>query len=128
MSTLQSRPFHFLPEAELPVGFKYPTAYLEFVEREPDAVIGPINEDWCFIDHTQIDNFRQYVKRVSRRPLVPFMRRNGDDGVACFLAEEPTGEPSVWIACVFQDVGVWPTSMSFTEWLKSIPPRDEGDE
>ena len=128
MSASLSKPFHFLPESDLPDGFKYPSSYIEFVRQEPDAIVGPVNEDWCFIDSTQIENFRKYVRKVSRRPLVPFMRRNGDDGVACFLAESPHIEPNVWIAYVFQDVGVWPTSKTFSEWVSSIPPRDEDDD
>jgi len=129
MTVQQSRPSHFLAATELPAGFVYPKAYVDFVSKKPFAVIGPINEDWCFIEQDSIENFRRYVKRAAPNlPLVPFMRRNGDDGVACLLSQGIDAEPTVYIANVFQDIGAWGTSQSFAAWLLESPPRDADDE
>jgi hypothetical protein len=127
MTSYRSDPVHFLPADKLPKGFEYPASYRAFVAANPDCVLGPVNEDWCFIDSRMIEDFIQYIRNAAPGiPLVPFMRRNGDDGVVCFFANPPE-EPKVWGVNCFQDVGYVAGTRTFSEWLASIPVCDEDD-
>lgn len=127
MINRQVQPVYHLPEDKLPHGFRYPAAYEALVASKPWC-IGAVNEDWCFIDREEVDAFLEYARQLSPgRPLVPFMRRNGEDGVACFDGLSTDGDPKVYVFTYCVDVGVGGGSLSFEKWLALIPPPDPED-
>jgi hypothetical protein len=128
MTSRRAQPMYFMPAAKLPHGFKYPEAYRLFVADRPICV-GPTNEDWCFIDEVDVDAFFAYARRiVPHLPLVPFMRRNGEDGVACFDGTCGDGNPKVYEFNYCVAIGFRGGQLTFTEWLALIPPKEEDDE
>lgn len=120
---------YFVDPRLLPRGFKYPASYVVFARSSPPILIGPVNEDWCVLDATEIEQYFHYVREAfPSQNLVPFMRRNGDDGVACFDWSVPSDDPQVVYCQVFQNLGCWPENATFSEWLVRIPPRDPEDD
>jgi hypothetical protein len=121
-------PLYFLPVHLLPEGFQYPESYRAFAATGKWCV-GPTNDDWCVIDEDDAIAFLDYARRlVPSRRLVPFMRRNGEDGVACFDGEASDEEPKIWGFNYSVDVGYVSGTRTFTEWLAQIPPEDEDEE
>ncbi|HEY8356715.1 MAG TPA: hypothetical protein VIL30_04560 [Ramlibacter sp.] len=128
MNTHRSDPIYFLAPEELPPGFQYPESYRALAATNAYC-IGPVNEDWCFIDRQEMGNFRDYARKLSPgRPLIPFMRRNGEDGVACFDGSCTNGNPTVYQFNYCVEVGCGGGVLSFDQWLALIPPEEEGDE
>ena len=128
MSFRQAKPIYFLPEDKLPQGFQYPNAYRKLVTSGPPYCIGATNEDWCFIDREEVSAFLDYARQLSaNRPLVPFMRRNGEDGVACFDGLCTDGNPRIYVFNYCVDVGCGGGKLAFEEWMALIPPPDEDD-
>lgn len=118
---------YFLPDELLPANFRYPASYVDF-SRQGTPLVGPVNEDWCVLHEDEVEAMLSYARKLSpQRKLVPFMRRNGEDGVACFDAAEPTDDPEVFVFNYCVDVGCEPTHRTFSEWLAQIPPRDDED-
>jgi len=121
------RPVYFLPEPLLPEGFRYPDSYCAFAAAGKPST-GPVNEDWCVLDEDEIEGFLNYARKiVPQRRLVPFMRRNGEDGVACFDGESKDTEPRVWGFTYCVDIGWASGNLTFSEWLAHIPPEDEDE-
>ena len=103
----------------LPPGFRYPATYLAFVADNPSGVGG---NDWCFLSQEKFQLYSDYVRKVTpTRTLVPFMRRNGDDGVACFDASRQTDDPTVFTGTIFAGPhDGWAISESFSTWLEDV--------
>lgn len=125
MHVRKAQPAYFLTEDKLPAGFQYPEAYRSLVASKPFC-IGATNEDWCFIDCVDVDVFLGYAHQISPdRPLVPFMRRNGDDGVACFDGLSTDGNPRIYQFNYCVNIGYGGGRLTFEEWLALFPPADE---
>lgn len=128
MATEKFDPLYFAPTSLLPKGFKYPSAFLAYVDSNPPSVIGPANEDFCGFLEGEIERYFEYLQSaLPGRRLVPFMRRNGDDGVVCFDADDHGDDPMVWYCNVFQGLGAWPLNVGFAGWLATIPPADRDE-
>ena len=120
-------PGYFAEARLLPNGFKYPASYLAFAASGRSHV-GPVNEDWLVLEESQIEKFFGYVKAASpEKALVPFMRVNGDDGVACFDADSLSEDPLVYVCNVFHNFGCWGSQKTFSEWLSEILADEERD-
>lgn len=119
------RPAYFLPQEMLPTGFRYPDSYKAFSEQRT-PLVGPVNEDWCVLSEGEVETMLNYARKLSpQRQLVPFMRRNGEDGVACFDGATPSDDPKVYVFNYSVDVGCGPTHKTFSEWLAEIPPNED---
>ena len=123
------RPAYFLANEQLPADFRYPESYKEF-SRKGTPMVGAVNEDWCVLDEdeVEVEAMLSYARKLSpQKRLIPFMRRNGEDGVACFDATAQTDDPKVFVFNFSVDVGCNPTNKTFGEWLAQIPPDEEDD-
>lgn len=70
---------HFVPPACLPVGFKYPASYREYVQRHPVMEgLGSWGYPCDLVESSATDS------EAFGRPLVEFAQAFGDDMVACF--------------------------------------------
>ena len=118
---------YFLPPELLPPGFAYPESYRRYVKSHP-VCVGAVNQDWCFLDEIEIERFVAYAKKIATRSVVPFMRRNGEDGVACFDGEPSGEEPRVYQFNYCESIGFGGGRFTFDEWLASIPVEEDGDE
>lgn len=128
MHIRKSRPIYFLPSSLLPEGFQYPESYRAFVATSPRCV-GELNEDWCILDEEDVAAFLDYARKIAPdRPLVPFMRRNGEDGVACFDGISRDGEPKIYVFNYCVNVGYGGGTLAFSEWLATIPTENGDDE
>jgi hypothetical protein len=128
MHIRKARHIYFLPPNLLPPGFQYPESYRTFVATSPSC-IGASNEDWCILDEEDVEPFLDYARKIAPdRPLVPFMRRNGEDGVACFDGASKGVEPTVYVFNYSVDVGYGGGNLLFADWLATIPPYDEDEE
>lgn len=127
MKTRRHRPVFFLPEHLLPEGFRYPESYRLFAATGK-WLVGPVNEDWVVLDAEDVGAFLDYARAVvPHRRLVPFMRRNGEDGVVCFDGESADDEPRIWAFNYCVDIGFQSSSLTFSEWLSRIPPEEAVD-
>lgn len=122
------RPAYFLPAEMLPTSFRYPDSYKTFSEQRTPQV-GPVNEDWCVLSEGEVDSMLAHARELSpHRQLVPFMRRNGEDGVACFDGATASNDPKVYVFNYSADVGCGPTHKTFSEWLAEIPASEDEED
>lgn len=109
------------PPAEmLPPGFKFPKAYLEYVNQNEIANLYP----WFFMCHIQrLGSYDKWVEILKEqypdRQLVPFAKWEETDDVACF---EPSGNPDlpgIHYIHTFTDPGYEERGYcaTFEEWL-----------
>lgn len=123
-----------LPKAEfLPVSFKYPKDYLEFINQHvmedlaPWRLLSDAEEEICFY----INNLRE---EYPDKQLIPFARfedsANGD--IACFDGDDPSGDPKVYfhVCCYQGELPPWDQRYSmndFSEWLEEAREESFND-
>jgi len=115
------------PASALPPGFRFPPAYLSYVEQAELPDLRP----WYFMcfDQEYYDGWIEILKeQFPARQLVPFAKWDLDDDVACF---EPSGNPDlpgIHIIHSFTDPG-WEERGSyatFEEWLEVAMEEAKG--
>lgn len=83
----------FLKENMLPVGFKYPEAYIEFVSKHFSDY-----DPWHFYYQARLEfAFNGLKSRYPSRTIVPFARRRDNDDIACFDAGVMSDNPKILI-------------------------------
>lgn len=110
---------YFYAPKQLPEGFRFPQAFLDFVAQEPIPDVMP----WwfvCTMEQTLADFWLAEIRRqYPSRALVPFAKYDTSDDVACFDARTPADDPVVHIVHTFASSG-WEDRgqfANFAAWL-----------
>jgi hypothetical protein len=128
MKTHRYDPVYFLSRELLPRGFEYPESYRKFAALGQPRV-GAINEDWIVLDRECIERFVAHVRDIAPAlPLVPFMRRNGEDGIACFGPSSSGLSDRIYVVRYSDRKGCGGGTLSFEDWLALIPRPDPEDD
>lgn len=104
----------FINSKILPKDFKYPSSYIDLVNKElPDI------DPWGCFDYMLEHRYKWINKRYPDRTLVPFTRRYDNDDVACFDGTDTSGDPRViiihdWASPGWENRGEFE---NFLEWL-----------
>ena len=99
---------------QLPDGFKYPRAFLEFAQAQTAA---PGN--WLFIDaNGEVGNLLYSIAQSTGKALVPFASlENGDGDVACF-EKSPSGDEPKIVVLITDESDRCYNFNNFSHWLE----------
>jgi hypothetical protein len=110
------KPEFFLTEPLIPMGFKYPVSYVNFIKGELCDL-----DPWIFLDDEELVLYYDGLKeRYHYKEVLPFACRLDNDDVACFDASVPSDDPKVLIIHDFASPG-WEgrgECENFLEWLE----------
>lgn len=113
----------FLAQEKLPIGFKYPSSYIDYVSGDIPSL-----EPWHFF-YSRLDyRFEGLRERYPSKTLVPFARRGDNDDVACFDAAEVSDNPRVFIIHDFASSGWEERGVcdDFPAWIELAKAESEG--
>lgn len=126
------------PASVLPPGFKFPKAYLEYVNQDEEPDLDP----WFFLCFRP-KSFNIWIdilkEQYPNRQLVPFAKWGLDDDIACFEPSDNPELPAIHYIHTFTDPGYEERGYcaTFEEWLavaleesrdyKAAHPDDEND-
>ncbi len=109
------------PASALPPGFKFPKAYLDYVNQKKIPRLTP----WFFMclasDTGYYDTWLKILKKqYPTRQLVPFAKWEFDDDVACFEPSDNPDLPGIHYIHSFTKAGYEERGYcaTFEEWLK----------
>jgi hypothetical protein len=128
VSRSPAKPVRIIAQERLPPGFGYPESYKAFAAQAGGA-IGPAHEAWVFLGDDELDDALAHIARIAgERPLVPFMRREGDDVLACFDGCASAGEEArVFLLRFGSNPGFGGGRRRFAEWLALVCGHGRGE-
>jgi len=99
--------------------YPFPRKFIEFAQTEPKIDIEP----WWLLVHKEgkINSWHNKLKELyPKRTLVPFAKFSANDDIACFDAEDLSGNPRVLIIHAYASEGweLHDEHPDFTDWLK----------
>jgi len=117
------------PATALPPGFRFPKAYLDYVNQQEVPDLRP----WYFMcllpDTGYYDGWLQILKeQYPERELVPFAKWNLNDDVACFEPSDNPDLPTIHYIHSFTKPGYEERGYcaTFEEWLEVAMEEAEG--
>lgn len=111
----------------LPVGFTFPTSYVEMVSASEYTDLDPW---WFLAENKELSVWWADILRnlYPSRSLIPFAKHGGSDDIACFDGTDTSGNPKVYYVHAFASIG-WEhrgEAQDFEQWLKEV--KAESDE